>query len=332
MKLSEQPIWNILDSSKLDDFLRCRRRYFYSHILGWRPSAPAHDLHFGTCWHLAREHQLIHGYEDIEGAYSEFLTEYRKIFDESTDDMFIPKTPKGVWEALMAFTVHYMRDLEDNELLRNPDTNEPFTEIAGTVPISDSKMLHFRMDSILRRKSNNKVFSWDHKTTSANYIKYPPWEEQFYLSIQNGTYTHCLYCIFPAEEVLGVEFCGTGFGHLKRGSTARPAGYHQEFKRVSAFRTPSQMNVWLWTVIDLVNEVEMETDRLTHCSDSDSVLQAFPLNPGGCSKYKGCEFHDYCTCWENPLQQCGEPPLGFIVEFWNPADKDSRNKMELEWR
>ena len=79
--IPSQPSWEIIDSSKLDDYLRCPRLYFYSHILGWRMDAPAHDLYFGECWHMAREYQLIHGYDKIEEAYDVFLTHYRKEYD-----------------------------------------------------------------------------------------------------------------------------------------------------------------------------------------------------------------------------------------------------------
>jgi hypothetical protein len=60
----------------------------------------------------------------------------------------------------------------------------------------------------MRRLSDGKVFSWDHKSTSGKYINNDSWANQFYLSIQNGTYTHCLYCQYPIEDVLGIEFCG----------------------------------------------------------------------------------------------------------------------------
>ena len=330
--LQSHPSWKIIDSSKLDEYLQCPRKYFYRYILGWVLDTPPHDLFFGECWHDAREHQLINGYDDIEGAYDVFVSKYREKFPEETDHMYTPKTPEAVAQALTNFAVTYHDDLEKNELLKNQDTGEPLTEISGTVPIDENgQVLHFRMDSLLRNKETGKVFSWDHKTTSAKYIRYS-WDKQFYLSIQNGTYTHCMYCIFPVEEVLGVEFCGVGFEYLKRGSSTRPAGYYSELKRVPAFKTPDQMNVWLWNVLSIVSDLKSDMERLSNCTDSDAVLMAFHINPKGCSAYRGCEFHDFCMLWPNPLQQCGEPPLGFRQEFWNPAEKDSRNKMNLEWR
>lgn len=324
--LDLHPSTQIIDSSKLDDYLQCHRKFFFSHILGWRLDVPAHDLYFGECWHMAREYQLIYGYENVEEAYQVFLTHYRKKFSESSDINHRPKTPEAVYQALINFGVTYFDDLDKNELLRNEETGEPFTEISGTVPIDDRRVLHFRMDSLLRRKEDGMYFSFDHKTTS-KYIQYNAWDMQFYLSLQNGTYTHCMYCIFPVDQVLGVEFCGCGFEYL-----SRKGEYRSTLKRVPAFKSHDQMSVWLWTVNTLYDSVERELDHLTHCSENDSVLQAFPQNPGGCTKYRGCEFHDICLLTPNPLRICQEPPFGFRVDHWNPADKDSRNKMKLEWK
>lgn len=327
MQIQPNPAWDIKDSSKLSDYLTCKRLYFYQHILGWHPEYPAHDLLFGEAWHRAREYQLIHGYDDIEGAYNSFITFYRTHYSPEDDAMHIPKTPTAVLAALMKFADERRSDLVENEVVEIE--GKKMTEISGTVLINDNKALHYRMDSIMRRKSDGMIFSWDHKTTSESYLKYDQWERQFDLSIQNGTYTHCLYCIFPIDKVLGVEFCGTGFGYLKRGSAISPKGPRISLKRYPAFKSPDQMNTWLWTVNDIVDDIERETDKLSHCSDNDQTMMSFPLNPSSCTKYRGCPFHDYCIAWANPLQRCDEPPLGFKVEFWDPSAVETTNTLNL---
>ena len=328
--LSPQPTWDIRDSSKVSDYISCPRLYFYSHILGWRPDSPAHDLHFGASWHCAREHQLLHGYEDVQGAFNAFLDEYRKVFHESTDEMYKPKTPTAVLSALMKFAEERSLDLVENEVVILD--GQKMTEISGTVPVDHDRVMYYRMDSIMRRKADGKIFSWDHKTTSAYYMRSNKWSEQFHLGIQNGTYTHCLYCMFPIEDVLGIEFCGAGFEYLVRGSAARPAGYHTTLQRVPAFKTPDQMNVWLWTVNDILLEIDTDMDRLCSCREDDTVLMSFRMNPNSCTNYRGCPFHDFCLAWSNPLQQCYEPPLGFKVEFWDPSAMESTVKKDLTWK
>jgi len=319
--IEEHPTWHIHDSSKSCTYLDCPRKYFYDYVLGWKSDRPAHDLHFGNAWHVAREHQLIHGYEDTSGAYLKFLHYYRDFFPQETDDLYRPKDPAAVSLALEKFRTEKSNDLIDNELL--------FTETSGTVPINFSgRVLHYRMDSVLRRNEDGKIFSWDHKSAK-KFSR--TWADKFHLSIQNGTYTHCLYCMYPIEEVLGIEFCGTAFTYLTKGSKARSAGYHIDLLRVSAWKTAEQMNNWLWLINDIIDNIERDFDRLSHCKDSDNVLMTFPMNPESCTKYWGCQWHDYCLSWENPLRRCQEPPLGFHYEFWNPSDIITTNKINLEW-
>ena len=323
MQLPENPTWSIIDSSKLNCAQDCWRQFFYQYILGWRKDSPEHDLYFGNAWHHAREHQMIHGYEDVEGAYMKFIKFYRLKFPESTDDLFRPKDPMGVAMALTKFATERQRDLEDNKLL--------YTEISGTVPIDEKRYLHYRMDSVLQDNDNGKIFSWDHKSATEKSMNFPWWDLNFFLGLQNGTYTHCLYCMYPIDQVIGIEFCGTAFHYLKRGSAQRSQGYHITFKRVPAWKTPEQMNTWLWTVTELYDQLDRNMDMLDGCKDSDAVLQAFPMNPNSCSKYRGCPYHDFCMTWANPLRQAAEPPLGFKVEFWNPSAMETTNKIDLTW-
>jgi hypothetical protein len=320
--LVEKPTWQIVDSSKLDCFQRCRRKFFYEYILGWRQDLPAHDLYFGECWHKAREYQLLNGYDKYLEAFNLFETEYRKEFAEETDEIYRPKDAFAVLMALEKFHSDRPNDLVDNEVL--------LTETSGTVPIDfKGRKLHYRMDSVIRRKEDGKIFSWDHKSRKKSFNR--QWSESFQLSIQNGTYTHCMYCMYPIKDVLGVEFCGTAFDYLIRGSKARSQGYQIEFLRVPAFKPPDQMSSWLWSVNDLYTELEREMDRLFHCQENDQVLMAFPMNDTSCSEYWGCTYHDYCISWQNPLQKCHEPPLGFRIEHWNPSEMKTTYKKDLEW-
>jgi len=325
--LSDQPTWHIRDSSKLETFLRCPRRYFYEYILGWRTDIPMQDAHFGEAFHKAREHQLTHGYDDIEGAFNAFMVKYREQFDPQTDEFYRPKDPTAALLAIQKFAEERRQDLWENEVVELDGVK--MLEISGTVPVDERRVLHYRMDSIMRRKEDGKIFSWDHKTTKRLSRQ---WRERFHLSIQNGTYTHCLYCMFPIDQVLGLEFCGTCFEFLTRNSKSRSAGYHVSFERVPAYKTPDQMNTWMFTVIDALDNLDREMDRLFDCKEDDEVLMAFPMNPNSCTDFFGCPYHDFCLAWQNPIQHCYEPPLGYHEEHWDPSKMDTTVKKDLEWR
>lgn len=307
------PTWEIKDSSKINDFLVCPRGYFYEYMLGWRSTALNNHLVFGEAWHRAMEHLLLAGYSDeaVRVAYNEaFLPYYRSIFAQDTDDMYSPKTPANALKALSAYTIWHEEDFQKYEVL--------YTEIAGTVPIDDRRVLDFRMDSILRETESRKYLSLEHKTKKSSFTQ--RWHEQWEMSVQIGTYTHALYCLYPMEEVKGIMVNGVGFLKTKL-----------DHVRLPQWRTPRQMQVWLWNVLEHVNMIEAEMERLSECKDSDEVLMAFPTHSTSCDKWFGCPYLDFCTTWSNPLQKCAEPPMGFEINFWNPREKRSTHQMELKW-
>ncbi len=330
MFLQLHPTWDIKDSSKLDAYQRCARYYFYRYILGWQMDMPAHDLLFGEGWHLSMEVMMSQGYDAVAEAYQAFIDSYREHFDPETDMIYKPKEPSGVLNALLRLQSDYKTDLIDNRVVELD--GQKMLEISGKVPVDyEGRVLYYRLDSIMQQIESEKYFTWDFKTTSEKYLNGRMWADQFYLAIQNGTYTHCLFCLFPVDEVLGMEYYGVGFAHLSRGSANRGPGPHCTFRKVPAYKTPDQMNSWLWTVNTLLDEIDRDMSRLDFCSDNDSVLQAFRMNGTSCTDYRGCEFNDFCLAWQNPLQQCHTPPLGFKEEFWNPAERETKVKKDLEW-
>lgn len=327
--LIPHPAWDILDSSKLDDFIGCPRYYFFAHILGWRVDQPAQDLWFGDCWHVGREYQMVNGYVEISGAFKAFLTKYRTKFPQSTDDIYIPKTPLAAMTGYVKYAEEFQHELMDFEVVTDSDGRK-LTEISGTVPISDNRVLHYKMDSIVRQLSTGRIQSWDHKHTSFKWWQNPKWDNEYYLSLQNGTYTHCLYCLFPINLVDGVSFRKIGFEYLKRGSANRDPGFYAHIRNIDAFKNPDQMDVWLNNTLMIVEELDREMDHLHHCTEGDSVMLAFRQNPKHCTAYRGCQFHDFCLSWKNPLQRCYQPELGFKVEFWDPRERVTTVHKDLE--
>jgi len=127
--ITEHLEWNIRDSSKLTDFDSCARQYFYRHILGWVPEFPNHDLHFGECWHRAREYQLLNGYDQYLDAYMVFLEHYRTAYSPETDSIYTYKSPTGVLNALKKFHDDRSLDLVENEVVVLD--GKKMTEISG---------------------------------------------------------------------------------------------------------------------------------------------------------------------------------------------------------
>lgn len=317
----------VLDSSKINDFLKCPRYYMYRHEFGWQSEIISNHLIFGSAVHIALEHLLLNGYDNnsVINAYELFLSEYRKSFGEETDEIFEPKTPQNFFHILMAYASHYRRDLDDAEVL--------YTEIAGTVAINGEDSIALRMDSILRDRKSGKVFSLEHKTASSTYM----WAEQWLLSIQVGTYTHAMNCLFGQNEVDCVTMNGLFISKAKTswkdintiGKTKNKLPY--EFIRERIAKSKDQMQVWLSRVNWIFDEIKYHTKgiKTNDCWD-DEVLSYFHINSNSCLDYgKLCIFHPFCIAWPNPLKRQSDVPIGFIKEYWNPLLKPAKKEISL---
>jgi hypothetical protein len=300
--IKENHTWNIHDSSKIQCFMECPRKYFYRYMLGWEGSKPNIHLIFGEAWHRSMEHLLLNGYDSasIQGAYEVFMEYYRQHYDESTDLQMSPKSPLSVLPALIGYTNQWVGD--DFEVLH--------TEVAGTVPIGENRFVNWRIDAVV--KGPEGVFCLEHKTGS-RLMK--AWSDQWFLSMQVGTYSHVLYCLYDKEDVYGVKVNGTIF--RKRDT---------EFIRVPIRKSLAAMKIWLHTVNHYMDMLKWNFETLAESSDKDDLLQAFPMNTTACTKYGTCQYFDFCTTWNNPLQKLDRVPLGFEEKWWNPADREEGAK------
>lgn len=298
----EEESWNIVDATKLKAYMECPRSFFYEYILGWRGEDPSIHLEFGKAWHYAMEHLLLHGYstESVKEAWTLLNNHYRKHFMPEQDMQFAPKNPGNALSALVGYVKEYQNiDKEDKVL---------YTEIAGVASISQDRVMHFRMDSII--ENNRGIFSREHKTAGTLSRQ---WRDQWSMSIQVGMYLHVLYSLYPYDDVWGVQINGTIFNKTKT-----------QYERVPCRRTKDMMECWLSTVNYWYEQMEYEKKLLWDASTDDKIMTCFPKNPNACTNYFGCKYHDFCMAWANPLQHIEEVPQGMKVEHWNPMEEESK--------
>ncbi len=307
------PAWQIHDPSKLKEYLDCPRKYFFRHVLGWETTTPSNHLVFGEAFHRAMAYLLQTDYstESVQIAYNEhFLPYYRSIFPASTDELFGAKTPAACLFALAGYTAKYPNDHTDFKVLH--------VEVAGAAPVSDSRVMHFRIDAIC--EDSKGVYTLEHKTGSG-VSRF--WTDQWDLDLQPATYTHALRCAYPDKHVRGVKMNGVHFKKLKSGPKI-------EYIRLPIWKNNGQMSAWLFTVNSILDEIQWNFEQLSHCSDSDPTLQCFRMNPNSCTKYFGCPYHDFCGAWPNPLARRTPVPMGFEVNFWNPSDAEDDGTYQLK--
>jgi hypothetical protein len=281
--------------------MECPRKYFYQYVLGWSYEEPNVHLIFGSAWHLAMETLL---------QYLNLEKEYRKHFSPATDDTRFPKIPGFAYDMLKSYVKKYADDHARFEVL--------YTEISGSVSVGESSV-HFKTDSILRGTDGwwkDKVFSLEHKTASRHEQR---WARQWVLKMQVGVYTHLLHCLYPRDQVFGVIINASVFQKTK-----------PDHIRVEIPKTIDQMEVWLWNCNWWLRQIELEFEMLEMALESDSLLRAFPMNAESCSNYFGCQWHDFCTAWSNPLQHCHVVPFGYISKYWDPREQETTHKMEIK--
>lgn len=311
--IEPHPTWDIHDPSKQKEFCDCPRKYFWRYVLGLVSDAPNNHLVFGESFHRAMAYLLQTDYSvnSIQTAYNEhFLPYYRSHFPRSTDELFGAKTPSAALVALSEYAQKYSDDLSRFKVLH--------VEVAGVAPISSNRQLHFRIDAIVA--DSRGIYTLEHKTGSG-VTRF--WTDQWDLDLQPSTYTHALRCAYPNENVRGVMINGIHFKKLK-------AGPRIDLIRIPIWKNNDQLAAWLYTTNAIMDEIEYNFELLSHSSDSDNVLSCFRQNPGACTKYFGCPYHDFCGAWPNPLQKLDQIPMGFKTEFWDPSEKESQYQLELK--
>lgn len=294
--------WGFLDSSKIQEFMTCPRKFFFRYVLGWTTDRPNNHLKFGEAWHLAMEHLLRSGYkaDEVIIAYERFLACYREEFPPETDDLYAPKIPSEVGEALAEYILRYNAD----------SFTVLHTEVAGTVPINaEGDALSFKIDAVLHSEQRG-IYGMDHKTASRLD---GTWQNMWSLSFQMGTYMHALYSWEQKENVWGYEINGAFFYKSKP----------TDFLRVPIRKTPDMMQVWLDNAIHYTTAIKQEFERLSSEKPDAPTMKAFPQNTESCSKYGGCPFMDFCRAWANPLPRACDVPLGYKQEWWDPTEKEA---------
>jgi len=320
--IPESELWSVIDSSKMQDFEDCRRKFFYRHILGWRP-AEGSDIHLetGTAGHAAMEVLSTLGYtpEACARAFEVFLAHYRKHFPPEADESNKPKTPANFLRMLPQYITNYRQD----------DFTVLHVETAGVVHVSEDRLIHFKMDTICKGKILG-FFSLEHKFSSRFSSL---WESEWRQKIQAGTYNHVLYSLFPREEVYGVIINGI-FLHdepKKRRDGENYAGAKDtEFHRVPVRFSPEQMEAWRLDVLRILGEIQENLSILSDTREDELIMTAFPRNRQSCSRYGVCPYLNHCSTQMNPVRDALRPPARFEVQHWDPrAIPTVKEKMEL---
>lgn len=307
------------DSTKLEAYRDCGRKFFFEYMLGWSPRSGSVHLVFGSAIHAALEYfynSLMRGgpgvhKDNLAGAFDAFMTYWEANFNPLLMAEKPNKNPKRAIEILNQYISEYKSDNTEFEVL--------YTETVGDVPIDEKgTMLRVKMDAVIKHKREGWVAPLEHKTLSAFGQS---WVDQWEMAIQPGSYQYATQGMF--DDARGVIINGLIF-------RSKDYSDKSNFFRQRYFRPRNQMAQWLAIVYDLIDRYERDRQILISVGEKmkkgikSTVLPCFL--PGPCKW--GCSFPSLCTHWTNPLEQnLSSPPPAYSLRFWDP--KEEKHSFEL---
>lgn len=324
------PTFDILDSSKIQAYMQCPRKYFFEYILGWRSELPNLHLEFGEAFHQALEVLAQEGYEHeaVMHAFNKFSDHFRKEYVEIMGDDHKKKNLANAYTTLSEYVINYASDVDDFKITD--------TEVAGKVAISlnPTRYLTFRIDEACYGKIFEKTghFIFEHKTgSSLNSL----WYDQWLQKTQIGTYYHAARCLLPGEDFLGIVVNGIFPAapiRKKLNGELYAGDKGPQFGRRLYHRTDAQMEAWRLTTIDWYDSIVKDTELAMKVTPDEPIMTCFRKCTESCVNYNNpCAYKDFCHAWPNPTGRVLQS--GFILEYWNPEEhyiKDAKKVVTLD--
>lgn len=260
------------------------------------------------------------GLENLQPAFSSFMEVWHEAMGTQVPEPG-PKSPENAERALRKYIDTYQNQRVKLADLKGAE-GKPI-EIPGCVPLDRARLLYLRMDKVV---IDEQGLYWvlDHKTASQLTSH---WRASWELSIQMGTYIHCLICVLGAERVKGALIDGAIIRNpprLKKDNQPYAnSGPGTEFVRVPIIKPLNQMQQWLDCTLEWIMDIESDLDHLDNCTGDEQVLPCFKQNPTACTKWNRlCAYHDTCAYYTNPLALLrrleGKPPSEFTQKYWDP--------------
>jgi hypothetical protein len=314
----------IHDSTKLETFQECPRKYFFSFILHLRPRYANLHIQFGQDVHNGAEvlDDLGWSKEGIEPAMDSFKEGYGDVYSPSVWEEKAPKNPSGanaIYKALVK--------------AHDPSEITIMKEIALPVPVSDSDVVWCKMDRIYVK--NGVLYSLDYKTSGKLYSDL---NKRALSRNQFKAYTAALNYHFSKKGAIGdlQALFAIPYKNAPKTLTQNPFYYshakaddgnaHALLVKIPCKYDDWDLVDWKDRISVVIQDLQLETDRLS-CSKDTEDLKAFPKKPGACFSYNTiCPFFNIChtdaLVKRNPLYlaQNDNPPLGFRREVWNPRE------------
>lgn len=312
---------NMYDNTRLSEYKRCPRKYYYRHVLNWVPEGktpPA--LVFGSCWHAAMDvlWDLATQGKDpqhiVEMSMGAFMSEWESYGYPMDDSAFgtsyealEPRTPMNAEQMLYNYLSARAPLLESVELV---SVERPFV-----VPLSpDLTTLYIgKLDKVVKYEGNHAGI--EHKTTS-NYRKAsgvnPAYMDSFSPNSQIDGYLHA-----------GKMLYGNDFKVIYADAALVHKHVHDGFALQPVRKQTASLGEWLSDTTYWISRIEQSAET-----------GIYPKNTNSCYDFNSaCSYADLCRGlgFDNIKDRAVNGPMpGFNIEEWNPVEELRINVENLD--
>lgn len=296
------------DNTKVSDYRRCPRFFYFRHELGWVVDTPRLALAFGGAWHKAMDILWTNINDEYASnlAYDAFLLAWIGEYKLSHPDDMGPaeieqcgmRHPFTAHEMLINYVAVRRTWISECEVLA---IERPFI-----VSLSDDIFYAGRIDKIVKRRG--KIHGIEHKTTSA-YKKDGPFRKQFLESFSPDSQIDGY--LFAGHELYGQDFQGIYVDGALVHKTI-----HDGFCMIPVQRHPKQLEAWKWETQEQVGLIRHNKGFQNLATDI-GFMAAWPKNTNSCWDFNAaCSYLNLCKSWPDPREK--ELPSGYVVDKWDP--------------
>ena len=299
---------DFLDNSKIEQYLRCPRAYWYRYVLGWKSERTSVDLVWGEAWHRVLAAHYIGG--QVDECVQAGVNYYREHFSPADDADNLPKTAG----ALDTCFHHYIQTYEKEDA----EYTTLAVEVGFRLEIAPGVWMTGRVDRIAQDNITGDIVIQDHKSSK----KMPDGKgvNQWQMSGQAACYLSAVKRKFPEHHVREFQINLT----VPRIPTSK---LRTGLQRISVQLTEEQLREWVEETVCTQGDIQAATRNVNDPGEhplyqKNELRQGFRRNQTSCYDFgRLCSFFDQCTTWVNPLEHIQQgPPRGMVVEHWNPLE------------
>ena len=318
----------ILDHSSARLLETCARKFYYSAVRGWRPSAEdATARRFGSAYHAL----LAAGYRAVRDRYATSPTEAATTSLAGFDAVWVAE---GLPDAAALLAAGRGVDVYTPTVLRGlvraywvwrwPLVSECevlLVEEARTVPLDGEARYRWaaKLDVVLRRRDTGVLYPVDHKTTKS------------YSGSKRDPSSLGVADAVLREHALSAQFRGQALLARLGWPDAPLGGVLVDTALVSELR----QDIFVSTLVE-IDDAGLETFRREAVALFDGFEEAPPpvaryrRSTGACRLFGSiCAYADLCEAGhftaspDDTVFGLTEPPYGFVFEPWNPFEPGS---------